>query len=513
MLNTNLKRILRSRTKTAILSLTLMLACHSFAAPPPPPPPPHVNVFTGDPGDPDPGDTNTCGVTAGIENPPQAAAEATLVGHWSWSVGQVTVTPYDGGPDITTNTGNFHVDLVPISDPGQPDDGKIDDTNPAAKFTGTFFLSGYYAIPVTASVHFVDSVTGADAGTYSNTDYVGDSMDNPAYDPTQDYSGTTSPNSAALPVTGNWPTSTVSASPYGTIVPPPPPPLPSKRVASGILAGLPHPIKLGLYSKYHFTEKYTVAVQPKFKVGDVSFAIPSGVASMTATPEMATSTKGQQVQTGNVILVLTAKLPSQNPTGELMIATRISTNKAIGSAKVLVLEPRSLDQATFEGDIVGKNILVNASTSPFDSSVIAPKVRLEVSYSTSLIMRVRDQFTHNLDPIFAGTAVFETFTGNAIPYDMNSPISADGTYADPTGAGLLSPVIEDNKDTPTATWFVAQTNPQAYPTDLPKTVITKISVSVGGRLLSPDPAVSRSVIMSYVVPASKTTIHIKITSP
>ena len=300
-------------------------------------------------------------------------------------------------------------------------------------------MSGYYAIPVTASVHFVDSVTGADAGTYSNTDYVGDSMDNPAYDPTQDYSGTTSPNSAALPVTGNWPKSTASMSPYGAIVPPPPVPLPARRVASGILAGLPNPIKLGLYSKYHYTEKYKVAVQPKFKVGDVSFAIPSGVASLTATPEMATSAKGQQVQTGNVILVLTAKLPSRNPVGELMVATRVSTNKAIGSANVLVLQPDTLGSTPpFDEDVKGVNFLEGNYTSPADASLTGKTVALVTEFEHFANMQVYDQFTKPLDAIFSGTEVEEMYDATAgktgSPYaSINSPISASGNYLDPIG--------------------------------------------------------------------------------
>ena len=190
-------KTLRSLPLTTTLSLLLFLVCRSFAIapppPPPPPPPPSVVVTTGDPGDPDPGDTKSCDVSAEVDNPPDPGRETTLIPHWTWSVGTVTVHPYDGGPDVTADPGDFSVSLKPIHDPGKPDDGTIDYTNPAATFTGTFRLTGYYAVPVIATVAYYYKDSGKYYGTYSGSDFVGDREDNPDYDPTKDTSGTSAP--------------------------------------------------------------------------------------------------------------------------------------------------------------------------------------------------------------------------------------------------------------------------------------------------------------------------------
>ncbi len=245
-----------------------------------------------------------------------------MVGHWSWTVGTVTVTPYDGSPDTTTGTGTFTIALMRIKDPGKPDDGTIDDTNSRATGTGTFLLSGYYAIPVTATVHYVDKVSGADGGTFSGTDYVGDPDENPAYDPSQAASGSsgsaTSPN-----IAGEQPNAP-AGTPPGTPAPPAPTPLPN-RVASGIFAKLPSPIKLGLYSKDHATETYTLVVQPKIDAGDITLDIPTKVAEADLTAETKKDAKGQDVPTGNLKLVLKALKPSGDQSGDTMVATRKST--------------------------------------------------------------------------------------------------------------------------------------------------------------------------------------------
>ncbi len=505
----NSKSPLHLLSKVWAIGVLLLFSCQSFAdttsggaTPPPPPPPPSVTVTTGDPGDPNPVETDSCLVSAGVKNAPLSQDESATIQHWSWSVGTVTVTPYDGSADITADASDFSISLNPIVDPGKPDDGKIDDSNPAAMFTGTFRLTGYYAIPVTATVHFVDSVTGADDGTASNTDYVGDPQDNPAYDPTVDYADPSTSGAATAPnAMGEHPNAPLSSAP----APPTKPALPPRRLVSGIFAKLPNPIKLGLFSKNHSKESFTLTVLPRAKVGDVSFTVANGVASTDPQPETMMNAKGQLVQTGKLVLTLTAVKRSGSLSGDAMTATQTSTNKAIGGATVLVLEPLSLDKTpAFNGSIVGEKFLENNKSSPADLDIQFPEVGLFVLYGTRLKMQVRDQFTQPLDAIFAGTDVEESLDaidngGRAVPTtSINTLIGADGSYLDPVDFSQQN-TVDPTEPSSTSGFAATWSGPaSSQPRPIPQPYTQRIHVYIGGDELHPSPAVHRTLSIKVV---------------
>lgn len=494
----NSKSPLHLLSKVWAIGVLLLFSCQSFAdttsggaTPPPPPPPPSVTVTTGDPGDPNPVETDSCLVSAGVKNAPLSQDESATIQHWSWSVGTVTVTPYDGSADITADASDFSISLNPIVDPGKPDDGKIDDSNPAATFTGTFRLTGYYAIPVTATVHFVDSVTGADDGKASYTDYVGDSQDNPAYDPTVDYAdGSTSSPAMTPNASGERPYAPLAPAP----VPPAKPALPSKRLVSGILSTLPNPAKLGLNSKNHSTATFTITIKPRLKVGDVAITVPSGVAAANVTAETVKNTKGQDVQTGNLVLVLTATDYSRKLPGDAMLATQVSTKKVISSATVLVLVAANISPhpKPFAQNMIGKNYAVNEDTKTADGpptpNIPRAYKALISAYTTSETLQVVDQFGSPLNGIFAGTSVVETIsyedvtTKQQVTKDLEvGVLSGSGSYVDTYVGAVTAHSVVTADDTEATKWL-------NEPADTPSnstTIGIAPPVKIGGNTLTP----------------------------
>ncbi len=116
-----------------------------------------------------------------------------------------------------------------------------------------------------------------------------------------------------------------------------------------------------------------------------------------------------------------------------MLATQVSTKKVISSATVLVLEPYSVQvptNAVQKFSVAGRNRSLDASTSPAVTGLPQGVVVLATVYAAPVPVTVLDQFTHPLDPIFAGTAVTED--GD----DIHLSIDASGSYLDPVGPGI-----------------------------------------------------------------------------
>ncbi len=362
----------------------------------------------------------------------------------------MTVHPYDGGSDVTADSGDFHVSLKPISDPGKPDDGMIDDSNSAATFTGTFRLTGYYAVPLIATVTYYYKDSGKYYGTYSGSDFVGDIQDNPDYDPAADTSGT----SAAAPVMMS---NSAAGQPQAPAGAPAPAPKLQKRVPSGLLAKLPDPVKLGLYSKNHATESYTIPVVPKSLFGDVKFDIPSGVASIAFKPETTTNAKGQTVNTGNLILTFTAVKPT-SPTsplpGDAVVATRASTGKNVGGATVLVLTPKYCSESK------GYDYHYTNFVTPDP-----PNMKYSTNVVCSVAIVVEDQFKRPLDAIYDDQSViYEVLSGDVSgagyitdgvpgPSGQNGPgLFNGGSIDDPSGIPTASATAPDQGESFNNDW-------------------------------------------------------------
>jgi len=166
---TFISRLTRPRMKMAysalkILAFALLIFCGQALCLRAAADAPKVTVFGGHL-DGEVGDALQTGVSASVDNAPQAHAECTMTESWTWSVGQAwilsTTLPYTWQKSSDCN-------------------GKVDPTTtdaPSSTFFGTFAAPGSYDVEVDASVTYTETNTNTGAvttyGPYSSAGFVG----------------------------------------------------------------------------------------------------------------------------------------------------------------------------------------------------------------------------------------------------------------------------------------------------------------------------------------------------
>ncbi len=129
-----------------------------------------------------------------------------------------------------------------------------------------------------------------------------------------------------------------------------------------------------------------------------------------------------------------SQTPVNKPNGDTQVVARAG-RVDLAQASVIVVIPTAVGtpHPTFDGTVTGKNILMDAGTSPAFFGILPPgHVKFATVYQTELNIPVHDQFGMPLNRIYTGTPVTER-NGFAINQNMR----ANGTYRDPVGLVLI----------------------------------------------------------------------------
>jgi hypothetical protein len=229
----------------------------------------------------------------------------------------------------------------------------------------------------------------------------------------------------------------------------------------------------------------TATVEPKSETKNITFA-KEGVDRFSYTEVSRDESKGEI----KLDVKGTSATPASKPGGDSTLVAKDKDGNKVGDVKVIVIIPKAVGTPhpqkinPSELAVSPVNQAASAATSPvYAGSLSSGNVFLWTYWAQWLAVPVFDEFNATLDPIYAGTPVYEgDFTGGPF-ISINQNMGADGTYQDPVFVWLpKSGTAEVPAGSGAAT---------SWPTDPPagsmpvEDFTQTIPVKVGGHLLSP----------------------------